>query len=302
MKNLSPSKVLQQVTEVVPSEYLQNLIVVGSLAAAYHFFRKDEGREVRTKDVDCLLCPHERAVESGVAMTEKMIAEGWQHRIEGGFGIPQPSAEPTDKLSAIRLCPPNSKDWFAELLAVPASEESVGKSWVAIELQSGFFGLPTFEFMSLTAFRAMPTEFGIRYARPEMMALANLLSHPVIAADTMSSPYGDRTIKRSNKDLGRVLSLARLSSDDEIVQWPSKWEEALRDCFPNRWADLAASVGGGFRQLLDSDQDFDEAHHTCVVGLLASQPTTIEQLKATGQRVLQDAIEPLESLGLAALQ
>jgi hypothetical protein len=128
------------------------------------------------------------------------------------------------------------------------------------------------------------------------MALANLLSHAVIASDVMNTPYGNRRIKRSNKDLGRVLSLARLSGDDTVETWVSMWEEALRACFPTRWPVLVTSAGAGFRELLSSSEDFEEAHHTCIVGLLSSQPPPLDQLKATGLRVLQDAIEPLESL------
>lgn len=44
-----------------------------------------------------------------------------------------------------------------------------------------------------------------------MMALANLLEHPTIGASTMSSPIGGKTLKRANKDLGRVLAIATLS-------------------------------------------------------------------------------------------
>jgi hypothetical protein len=50
--------------------------LVGSLAVAYHFFGQDEDRLVRTKDVDCLLCPHNKAQESGKALATKMLQEG----------------------------------------------------------------------------------------------------------------------------------------------------------------------------------------------------------------------------------
>lgn len=180
---------------------------------------------------------------------------------------------------------------------MPASEQDTKKGWIAVELKEGFFGLPTFEFLSLCAYDAQPTEFGIRYALPEMMALANLLSHPEIVSDIMSAPYGDRLIKRSNKDLGRVLSLGRLAGTEAVEAWPIAWKEALRACFPTRWPGLAASAGRGFRALLESEADFEEAHHTCLVGLLNAQAPTLEQLKATGRRILQDAIEILEKEG-----
>jgi hypothetical protein len=41
-------------------------------------------------------------------------------------------------------------------------------------MDEGHFGLPTFRFISITAFDALPADdLGIRYARPEMMALAS---------------------------------------------------------------------------------------------------------------------------------
>lgn len=297
MKEISPKKVLREVAQAVPSEYRGNLVLVGSLAVAYHFFGQDEGHLVRTKDVDCLLCPHEKAQESGTALATKMLKEGWRHRKEGDFCEPRPMADPTEKLSAIRLNPPGNRDWFAELLAVPASEQDRKKRFIAVELEEGFYGLPVFEFLSLCAYRALPTEFVIRYSRPEMMALANLLSHPTIDSAVMSAKVDKRSIKRSNKDLGRILSIGRLAGPDEVEKWHLAWKEALQTCFPTRWHELAAGSGSGFRTMLESKTDFEEAHHTCVYGLLNAQPLTLDQLKDTGQRILQDAIEPLENEG-----
>ena len=72
-------------------------------------------------------------------------------------------------------------------------------------MDEGHFGLPTFRFISITAFDALPAgDLGIRYARPEIMALANLLEHPEIKPDRMSGLFAGLAIKRSNKDFGRV--------------------------------------------------------------------------------------------------
>ena len=72
-------------------------------------------------------------------------------------------------------------------------------------MEEGHFGLPTFRFIFITAFNTLAAgDLGICNARPEMMALPNLLEHPEIKPDRMSDLFADRAIRRSNKDFGRV--------------------------------------------------------------------------------------------------
>ena len=90
----------------------------------------------------------------------------------------------------------------------------------------GHFSLCSFGFLLLAEYQPIATPFGIAIARPEMMALANLLHHPFIGPERMSGLIGDRKIKRSNKDLGRVLALAYLSEErqeDSLLTWPDVW-------------------------------------------------------------------------------
>ena len=140
---------------------------------------------------------------------------------------------------------------------------------------------------------------GIYIARPEMMALANMLEHTEIKPDTMSGLIQGRTVKRSNKDLGRVLAIAYLSTKEDVdsmEKWPTIWRNALQDRFSDEWQSLARETGLGVRQLLESELDLEEAYHTCRYGLLASEPPDMEQLRIAGKRLLQDAIEPLGKL------
>jgi hypothetical protein len=68
-----------------------------------------------------------------------------------------------------------------------------------------------------------------------MMALANLLHHPSIGSETMNGLIGGREIKRSNKDLGRVLALAQLSEarqEDSLLDWPKLWSMRCKADFP----------------------------------------------------------------------
>ena len=81
--------------------------------------------------------------------------------------------------------------------------------------------------LDVAAYRAIETPEGIRCARLEMLALSNLLRNPVIRPERMQTPVGPGP-KRSNKDLGRVLAIARLAGREVVAQWPAAWAEALR--------------------------------------------------------------------------
>lgn len=302
MSEISPSKVLSEVAAAVPEVCRENIVVIGSLAAGYHFFGDDPTKAVRTKDVDCVLAPFQAAVGAGQSIARQLLDAGWKRRIEGDHQQPGDADTPVDKLPAVRLFPPgvdpNSEDaWFIELLTVPESPENHGRKWTRLPLAEGHFGLPTFRFISITAYDALPADdLGIRYARPEMMALANLLEHPEIKPDTMSGLFAGLAIKRSNKDLGRVLAIATLANLDDYRPWAASWQQALQTCFPDEWQTLALRVGNGLRALIESPSDLEEAHHTCLNGLLASQPPSLDALRAAGERVLGDAVETLEDL------
>ncbi|WP_156345899.1 hypothetical protein [Verrucomicrobium spinosum] len=182
--------------------------MIGSLAAGYHYFRKDPSKAVRTKDVDCVLEPFHAAVGAGQSIARQLLDAGWQRRVTGNHQKPGSDKTPVEELPAVRLYPPNVKPdseeaWFIELLTVPASADVSGRVWTRLPLTEGHFGLPTFRFLSVTTFRPLKAgRLGIRYARPEMMALANLLEHPRIKPESMSAAIVGREIKRSNKDLG----------------------------------------------------------------------------------------------------
>ena len=300
MSQVSPSKVLAEVAAAVPANCRENIVIIGSLAAGYHFFKNDPNRSVRTKDVDCVLEPFHAAVGAGQSITRQLLDANWQRRLQGDHQTPGDETTPLDKLPAVRLYPPgvdpdSEEAWFIELLTVPESKEGDGKAWTRLPLKEGHFGLPTFRFLSITAYDPLPAEdLGIRYARPEMMALANLLEHSEIKPDRMSGQFAGRSIKRSNKDLGRVIAIAYLADLDDYRPWARQWEAALRLCFPDEWRKLALRAGSGLRALLSSPNDFEEAHHTCVNGLLASDRPSHDALRAAAERLLVDAIETME--------
>jgi len=302
MSQIPPSKVLTEVRDAVPADCRKHIVIIGSLAAGYHFFGEDKSKAVRTKDVDCVLEPFHAAVGAGQIIARQLLDAGWQRRTQGDHQRPGDEHTPVDQLPAVRLYPPkvdpdSEEAWFIELLTVPESATGTGKEWTRLPLAEGHFGLPAFRYLSVTAFKPFNAgELGIRYARPEMMALANLLEHPEIKPERMSGLFAGRAIKRSNKDLGRVLAITSLANLNDYRPWAVYWKEALEHCFPNEWRDIASRAGSGLRELMRSQDDLEEAHHTCIYGLLASQPPTIDALMAAGERLLGDVVETLEEI------
>lgn len=297
MHSVSPARVLGEIAAAVPADCRDKIIVIGSLAVGYHFFGDQNAMVVRTKDADCLLSPRVAAVPAGVAITDRLLAAGWQFKPTAQHTHPGGPDTPDTDLPAVRLCPPGASGWFIELLTVPEDHAERGRKWTRLATSHGHFGLCSFGFLSLANFQPLSSGIGIQIARPEMMALANLLEHPAIGAETMSGGFAGRMdIKRSNKDLGRVLAIARLAvqrDEDALLAWPKLWREALQDRFLGEWRALAGRAGQGLRALLASEPDLEQAHHTCVNGLLASSPPTLNVLRIAGERLLVDAIAPL---------
>jgi hypothetical protein len=301
MSLVSPHAVLEILSAALPEDCRKNLVVIGSLAAGYCFFGDNASLEVRTKDADCLLSPRFRAIPTGITVTEHLLAANWTFHPIGEFTEPGTADTPEANLPVVRLKPPGAQEWFIELLTVPESPEDLSQRYIRLPTSHGHFSLCSFGFLSLADHQPISTAFGLCVARPEMMALANLLHHPSIGTQTMSGLIGGREIKRSNKDLGRVVALALLAerqSEDALLTWAPLWVEALQTRFPSRWRELALRTGKGLRQLLSrtSTNDFEEAFHTCALGLLASRPPTETLFRTTGERLLADAIEPIEKM------
>ncbi len=297
--SVSPEAVLQEIVAALPEECRKNIVIIGSLAVGYHYFRGQSSMVVRTKYADCLLSPRIEAIQAGVAATEKLFENHWEFRKDDRWIQPGTADTPTHELPAARMNPPGSPHWFIELLTVPEATNDRRISHTRIATRFGHFSLVSFGFLSLMNYEPIKTSLGICIARPEMMALANLLSHPEIESETMKGLIASREIKRSNKDLGRVLAIAILatnSNEDALLEWPRIWGAALQDRYPKEWKRLASLAGQGLRQMIASESDLEEARHTCEWGLLASNPPTAAALRIAGRRLIQDAIAPLEAL------
>jgi len=119
MSLVSPRAVLARVAGQVPAACRRNIVVIGSLAAAYHL-GKDEDVPVRTKDIDCILVPRIEAVRTGKAVADALLAAGWRRRTDGPHAAPGTALTPDADLPVVRLHPPGSTDWFIELLTLTA--------------------------------------------------------------------------------------------------------------------------------------------------------------------------------------
>ncbi len=305
MNLIKPREVLIKVVDAIPEDCRGNIIVIGSLAAAYAFFGRNNRIAVRTKDIDCLLRPFEVATEKCEIITRKLLQAGWNHRYMGRFKGPGTAETPEKDLPAVRLYPPDvdpegGNPWFIEFLTEPKSTKEKGRKWTRMIIENDHYVLPSFRFLSIATFSPEIIEdLDIYYAQPQMMVLANLLEHPEIKPDIMSSKFGNREIKRSNKDLGRVLAIGYLAQSDglnDFRSWGHEWFEALKYCFPDEWMNIAHDVRKGLIKLIASDQDMNEAYHTCVYGLLSSYGVEEEELKEVGERILGEAVKELERL------
>lgn len=298
MQSVEPAAALRRIAEAVPRDCRDKIIVIGSLAVGYHYRDQLMNMGVRTKDADCLLSPRVEAIPAGVAIADRLFDAKWTFKGTQKYPAPGTKGTPIGDLPVVRLRPPNQSEWFIELLTVPSSSQDRKFRLTRLATKHGHFALPSFGFLSLANLDPIPTDMGILIARPEMMALANLLEHPEIGSEIMTAGFAGRPdIKRSNKDLGRVLAIARLAmarDQDALQTWPSLWKQAFKTRFRQEWRTLARCAGKGLRALLASEPDLDQARFTCINGLLAGRPPTLRQLKVVGERLLQDAIEPLE--------
>lgn len=301
--SLSPSEVLNQVARALPHEVRGNVIIVGSLAAGYYFFAGDGARAIRTKDVDCLFSPHSKAIVAAAEVTDQLIRAQWKLRESPQWNEPGKEEDDEKDLPMVRLRPPGeaAAPWFLELLSAPPAFEpgTPSKKLRRVETSIGHFAICSFDFLALAEWKPLDTAHGIRIARPEMMALANLLHHPTIA-DTL---IADTDWKRSNKDLGRVLALAHLTMQrdrrDEASDFES-WAEnmwlALQDKFGKHAPRLAARSGAGMRALLASSADLEQALRIANLGILASMDISVDAFRSTGARFMVEVIDELEQL------
>lgn len=296
---MTPKTVVARIAAAIPEDCRGEVILVGSLAAGYHFFEDDGNRSIQTKDVDCMFSPHAKAVGAATQVAHRLLEANWKQKVDGDWGKPGDEHTPDDKLPLIRLKPPGEDGWFLEFLGAPDAGSDSPKTFYRVLVGNGHYAICSFNYLALAEVDPIETKYGVRIARPEMMALANLLHHPVISPE----PINGGSDKRSNKDLGRVVALAWLTAErdrrtdsESLDAWPQRMAEALQAKFPGQARRLALQAGSGLRELLNSEADRAQALKICNRGLLASFDVGLDAFLATIRRLLQQVIEPLEEL------
>jgi hypothetical protein len=300
---LSPAAVLQQVAAALPEDCREHVIIIGSLAAGYYFFARDGARAVRTKDVDCMFSPHAKAVAAAAAVTQRLLASAWTPRDDATWGKPGTADQLPEDLPLVRLRPPvTAADagtaWFLELLSAPpaASGPVVGKQYERVVTDQGHYAICSFGYLALAEWNPVQTEAGIRIARPETMALANLLHHPVIGPELVSGTNW----RRSNKDLGRVVTLAFLTRllrpGAEWDAWAPTMAQALRETFPAQAAALARRARQGLDALMASPGDLAQALVISNRGLLAGFEVDEVAFRATARTLQVEVLDEVVRL------
>jgi hypothetical protein len=303
-KLLLPEAVVAEIAAALPDSARPHVILVGSLAAAYYFREDRPSDGIRTKDVDALFSPHAKAVASAKEVTEQLLDHDWTLRQapDGKFNQPGRAEDADRDLPLVRLLPPgvaqDPDHWFLEFMSAPDRYQPgrPAKDMRRVTTKQGHFGLCSFGFLGLAEWQPMETRFGVKIARPEMMALANLLHHPFVREDRI----GESEDKRSNKDLGRVIALALLAfmrqerlGNEELFDWPDQMARALRARFGDAAPGLAVRAGDGIQALLRNRTDLVQALAITERSLLAGLAVDLDGFLATARRLESWVLEPL---------
>ncbi len=291
---LDPKLMFEMIAAQVPEDLHGNVLIVGSLAAAYHHREQLKTHAVNTKDADVVVQPA-GALPQCQRIAERLLEEGWERYPGKCFPVPAP--EPADDLRAIRLYPPKTDAYYIELLGLPEPGQQERRKWVPVKLVDGWYGLPCFRYFAVLGVGTLRSEQGLQYASPSMMALANLLAHPTVGHETMSEPIGGRILLRSAKDLGRVLALAWLAGAEGVEEWLDPWRDALAASYPGEEGKLAARLSDGLRELLDDESALDQARHANEIGLLRGRALGVDEHRAVGEQLISFVLEPLVESG-----
>lgn len=240
---LDAALLLERVATRVPPSLRDKVVVVGSIAAAWHFRDVSGSAAVATKDIDLLLRPSVDAAATARALGQGLVDEGWRPTYPPGWS-PAGSTSPTEELPALRLSPPDGQEsWFIELLAEAPVGQIERKHWARFRTAAGDFALPSFRFMRVAVQDPEVTPSGLRVARPASMALAHLLEH----ADPDRTPISglEGRPPRFAKDVGRAVAMWWLAGRQSPLAeqaWLADWSAAAGACLAAQSVDTSGSI------------------------------------------------------------
>jgi hypothetical protein len=231
---LDAEDVIADVLGRLPPGVLGNVVVIGSIAAAWSFRDLEQASRVSTKDIDILLRPAVEASGAASEIAEALLAEGWEPYYPRGVSAAD-ARTPDEHLPALRLRPPEvAGGWFLELIGEPDAGQVERRAWRRFETSAGHFGLPSFRFLRVATHGAVAAGAGLRIAHPAAMALANLLEHADPDQTVMSASAVGPGMRRFEKDVGRAVALWWLATQQapEAIartEWNDRWSEAASD-------------------------------------------------------------------------
>lgn len=295
---------MAQIGAALPEGCRPHVIIVGSLAAGYHFFSGAGQRSTRTKDVDCMFSPHAKAVAAAGTVTELLLGAKWQQHKEGEWAEPGNAETPDDKLPMIRLKPPGPEggsDWFLELLGVPDTNSQQDKTFHRVQTSLG-----TLRRLQLQLPRAGRVEAHRDEVRPARGSTRNDGAGQV--APSPASPrgphqgHGDQALQQgslSRRRVGMVDCRTRPAQRHQRARGMAQPDgrRAAPILSGSRTA-TRAFAGAGLRELMSIEGDRGEALSICNKGLLASMEVGRDAFPATGRRVIQQGVEPLADAAL----
>jgi hypothetical protein len=270
MALLDAHSILERVAERIPDAVRSNIVVIGSIAAAWAFRDVSGTASVATKDIDLLLRPSIDAVVKAEEVGRALFDAGWEPNYPQGWS-PASASTPEDQLPALRLSPPAGDPWFVEFLAEPTNDQQTRKHWRRMQTDNGHFGLPSFRYMRVAVHDAERTPFGLHVVRPASMALANLLEH----AQPDRTEVRNLGQPRYVKDVGRSVALWWLAQQRTVPAadaWLSAWRNAFDALYPGRSNEYIAAAALGLESIASRLQD---AHSIAVRSLLAPHGTTL---------------------------
>jgi len=287
---LDAALLLERVATKVPSALREKVVVVGSIAAAWHFRDVSGSAAVATKDIDLLLRPSVDAVTTAQALGRLLVEEGWRPTYPPGWSAAG-STSPAERLPALRLSPPDGQEsWFIELLAEAPVGQLERKHWARFRTAAGDFALPSFRFMRIAVHDPEVTPSGLRVARPASMALAHLLEH----ADPDRTPISGMEGRppRFAKDVGRAVAMWWLAGRQTPLAdrvWLSAWSAAAAACLdaPSGEAPRADPAGRARLALQALDGLHRDSHEIAVRGLLAPYQVSLEAWRRAHQGLVE---------------